>query len=477
MSISRRDALTATLFGGAMIGLRSLATGLPVKMILNPKKALADMQTQGVLTKPQFVIMQTSYLGDPLACNAPGTYDDGGTHSTPQTNYGDLAHPSDVTSQQTGINPVTVTFGSRSYMAAGPWSTLPASTCVCHIQTSNIVHPKEPDVLKLMGATYGAEMFPSILSQQLAKTLVSSTGKNVLQPQPISVGAVSPIESLTFGGQALPTIPPLSLRSMLSPLTAQMYSGTNRLQAMRDDTLNKLYPYYKDSSSMSPAQKSFIDEMVLSQQQVRELDPNALQSLLQVKDNSVDGQIAAAIALIKMWITPVITMHIPFGGDNHADAGLANEASQTVTGMQGIVDLLAALQTNNLTDQVTFISLNTFGRTMKSSTSSDGRSHNSGHQVSLMIGKGFRGGVIGGVGPSSSDTSSNQVPNDYGCVAFDSTSGLPSASGDVTPNGSLMSWAKTVMVGLGASDSDADKTLFNTQGSFTSPPTIRAALA
>ena len=43
-SISRRDALMAALFGGSMIGLRSLVTGLPVKMLLNPKKALADMQ-------------------------------------------------------------------------------------------------------------------------------------------------------------------------------------------------------------------------------------------------------------------------------------------------------------------------------------------------------------------------------------------------------------------------------------------------
>ena len=40
MTISRRDALMATLFGGSMIGLRSIATGLPAKMILEPKKAL-----------------------------------------------------------------------------------------------------------------------------------------------------------------------------------------------------------------------------------------------------------------------------------------------------------------------------------------------------------------------------------------------------------------------------------------------------
>ena len=41
--ITRRNAILSTLFGTGMIGLRSLATGLPASLLLNPRKALADM--------------------------------------------------------------------------------------------------------------------------------------------------------------------------------------------------------------------------------------------------------------------------------------------------------------------------------------------------------------------------------------------------------------------------------------------------
>src|SRR5277367_1664383 len=79
MTISRRDALAAALFGGGMVGLRSIASGLPVKLLLDPKKALADMSAAscaGDVSKAQFIILATSGSGDPFSCNAPGTYDD-----------------------------------------------------------------------------------------------------------------------------------------------------------------------------------------------------------------------------------------------------------------------------------------------------------------------------------------------------------------------------------------------------------------
>ena len=42
MKLSRRRLLTSTLFGAAGIGLRSLATGLPITFLLNPARALAE---------------------------------------------------------------------------------------------------------------------------------------------------------------------------------------------------------------------------------------------------------------------------------------------------------------------------------------------------------------------------------------------------------------------------------------------------
>ena len=98
-----------------------------------------------------------------------------------------------------------------------------------------------------------------------------------------------------------------------------------------------------------------------------------------------------------MKVSPVISIHIPFGGDNHRDVGLATETPQTVSGVATIVSLMQQLATAGLSDQVTLVSLNVFGRTIGPGNT-DGRQHNPNHQVSFTIGKPFKGGIIGGVG-------------------------------------------------------------------------------
>ena len=75
------------------------------------------------------------------------------------------------------------------------------------------------------------------------------------------------------------------------------------------------------------------------------------------------------------------------------------------------------LATAGLSDQVTLMSLNVFGRTIGPGNT-DGRQHNPNHQVSLTIGKPFKGGIIGGVAP---------VDGDYGALAIDSKTGAASA--------------------------------------------------
>ena len=42
------------------------------------------------------------------------------------------------------------------------------------------------------------------------------------------------------------------------------------------------------------------------------------------------------MTLIQMKVTPVVAIHIPFGGDNHHDAALATETAQTVSGVAAI---------------------------------------------------------------------------------------------------------------------------------------------
>ncbi len=200
---------------------------------------------------------------------------------------------------------------------------------------------------------------------------------------------------------------------------------------------------YKNGAS--PAQQQYIDSLVTSQSQVLGINQNFLTAITALKDNSVASQIAAAVALVQMKVSPVIAMHIPFGGDNHSDANLATEVQQTVgadgqSGVGALVALFNALTAAGLQDQVSFISLNVFGRTMGPSTAS-GRNHNGNHHMSLAIGKPFQSAVIGGV--------VSGVQGDYGCTGIDSSSGAADPNGDITPVNTLGSFALSVLTAMG----------------------------
>jgi hypothetical protein len=423
MLITRRDMLLSTLFGAGYVGLRSLATGLPASFLLGPRRALAQGMTACSATdKAQFVIFNTSGAGDPINASVPGTYDD----------------PNIVHSPDPMMAPTSIMLGGQSFMAAAPWATLPRAvldrTSFFHMATTTPVHPKEPEVLKLMGSAKAGEMLPSLLAKQLAPCL------GTIQTQPISLGATSPSEALSFGGATQPIIPALALKATLTSTPGPL---TN-LQALRDQTLGQLYDLYKQDAS--PAQKAYIDSLVTSQQQVRNINQSLLDALSSITDNTASSQILGAITLVQMKVTPVIAIHIPFGGDNHRDVGLASETAQTVSGVAAIASLMQQLEALGLGDQVSFMSLNVFGRTL-GPASTDGRQHNPNHQVSIAIGKPFRSAVIGGVAP---------VKNDYGAVAIDSKSGRAAANGDIAASGTLASFGKTMLAAVGVDAKTTD---------------------
>ena len=137
--------------------------------------------------------------------------------------------------------------------------------------------------------------------------------------------------------------------------------------------------------------------------------------------------------------TPVLSIHVPFGGDNHRDVGLATETTQTVSGVAAIAALMQQLASAGLSDAVTLLSLNVFGRTIGPGNT-DGRQHNPKHQVSISISKPFRGGVIGGIAP---------VQKDYGALAIDSKTGAGAASGDFKAVDTLASFGKTMLAAVG----------------------------
>lgn len=405
-----------TLVGAGGVGLRALATGLPLSFLLDPRRALANgLPSCGDPMKAQYFIMHTSGNGDPLNANVPGCYLDK-----------NITHSADPLMAETPLR-----LGGVTTSAAMPWSTLPQDvlnrTSFWHAMTNTPVHPKETDVLRLMGAIRPTEMFPSLLAKHLAGCLAT------VQSQPITVGASTPSEGLSFNGAALPIIPPLALKATL----ASPVGPLGNLQKLRDTSLSELSDIIK--ASATTAQKRYLDNLVLSQHEIRNVNQNLLSMLDSITDNSVGSQLTAALALIQMNVTPVIAIHIPFGGDNHNDTGLTTETAQTVTGVGAIASLMSRLAAANLTDRVSFISLNVFGRTL-GPANTNGRQHNPNHQVSIAIGKPFRPGVVGGVAP---------VGGDYGATAIDSASGLAKAGGDIAAIDSLAAFGQTVMTAVG----------------------------
>jgi hypothetical protein len=418
--INRRNALLSTLFGAGYVGLRALATGLPASLLLDPRRALADAPPACPgASKAQFIIFNTSGNGDPINASVPGTYEDS-----------KIVHSSDPSMMAKAL-----TLSGQSFQAAMPWTTLPQSvldrTSFWHIMTNTPVHPKEPDVLKLQDTTLAGEMLPSILAKQLAPCL------NTIQAQPISLGATTPSEALTYGGQAQPIIPALALKATLTSPTGPL---TN-LQPLRDQTLDQIYALYK--SHGTAAQQAYIDSLVTSQTQVRSISQSLLNQLESITDNTPASQILAAVTLIQMKVTPVIAIHIPFGSDNHSDPALARETSETVAGVASIASLMAQLASAGLSDQVSFMTLNVFGRTLGQGNT-DGRQHNPNHQVSIAIGKPFKGGVVGGITPMMLGASM-----DYGCLPIDSASGKGSAGGDVTALDTLSAFGQTMLAAVG----------------------------
>src|ERR1700744_6602396 len=112
--LTRRDTLMRVLFGAGLVGLRSLASGIPASILLDPRRAMAAGDGGGAAgaIKPQFVLYSTSFAGDPVNCNAPGTYDD--------PNIQLPTEPSMVSTP--------MTFGSRSVSGAQSWATSSVAT-------------------------------------------------------------------------------------------------------------------------------------------------------------------------------------------------------------------------------------------------------------------------------------------------------------------------------------------------------------
>ena len=454
MRISRRQGLLG-LFGGSL-GLKAFVTGLPAWYLLNPRRATAQDLQCAITAREnlQYLILSVSSNGDPLNCNVPGTYE-----------ATSIIHPT-----QTEVEAVPVTLGDKTYGAALPWadpsvmsptdmamgvatpatgqltSAVLARTAFFHHRTGTTVHGDQPKVMKLLGDMSGGEMVVSAYAKHL------STCFGTVQAAPIAIGARgNSSELVSFAGRTLPSISPTQLKQLL---TGSKNDPLVKARVLRDQALNQLNQLAKDDGS--PVQKQFLDKLATSQTQVRALADQLATTLSAITADDVNGQALAAAALISANVTPVVTIHLSFGGDNHTDANLQAEADQHVSGIRGIQTVMNALGTLtdsagvSLTERVTFATLNVFGRNLngiQKVTDRTGRDHYGNHSVMVMIGKNVKPGVIGGVVAASNGT--------YSAGDIDSASGAQVTGGDVSATKSQAAAVRTLGAALGIPDSVA----------------------
>jgi hypothetical protein len=333
------------------------------------------------------------------------------------------------------------------------------------------VHGDQPKVMKVMGATAGGEMMVSAFAKHLA------TCFGTVRTEPIAVGAgFNGGELVSFGGRTLPAISPLQLKQLLTGSTTDPLV---KLRATRDTSLDSINALIKAEYSVGSVQAQFLDALASSQTQVRTLANQLATTLGKITANDVTGQSWAAAALIAAKVTPVVTMHISFGGDNHSDSNLQGEADQTVSGVAAINKLLMTDTTNGilaslgLLDQVTFSTMNVFGRNLAGIakvTARTGRDHWGNHNVMLMIGKNFKSSVIGGVTPISGATGASG----YAASDIDSASGSASKGADIPAAQTFVAAARTLGSGLGIPDSVQTADWIASAGGKTVPAALTA---
>ncbi len=435
--LSRRQWLQGALFGSAMLAFRAMASGIPPSVLLSPRHGLLGLSDEAVqqkidATRAQFLVLSASDSGEPINCNVPGTFDDP-----------NILHPSDVS-----MAPITFSIGNTSGRGSAVWGSLPdtarARLSFFHHATNSIAHGDFSNVHSLYGAVPNHENLMSAMGKILQEPL------GAIQHQPVNIGVGAP--GLSVGGVAQPAYSPTSIKTYLTAPSS--LSQLNSLTSLRDKTLEQMHAMV--SNSGTSAQRQLLDAWATSQQQARQLSAGVVAQLSAISDNTIKSQMVCATLLCALKLAPSVMVTMSFGGDNHADVDphlglgkLPGEQGSHVTAMAAINAYLQSLGSLGLSDKITFATLSTFGRT-NCRSDYHGRTHNSGHTASILLGANVRGSVIGGVTLQGINLTASNI---------DSQSGMASAGGDIGLADGLNAFASTLASACGIDDASIKATV------------------
>ncbi len=411
--LNRRDLLIAGMLSGGGIGLRSLMTGLPVHFLTQRSMAAAG---------GTFLVYCGRSSGDPVNCNVPGTYKTGYDHS------------------EEFRNPVDLRIGTQVHKAASAWNTLNAdikkTANFFHLHTLTNSHNEMDSVSKIFGAIEPiegrtAEMLPSMIAYEMSKMLGTSLDNPIAMQGP-----------LQFKGRTQTVYRPTDITSLFP---TGLSDARVNARKFRDQLVDSTYRDIKTNGT--PAQKRFLANHAISGDKAKELGDQLAQALNGINGNGTDDKMRTAAALLALKVTPVVTMGLDFGGDNHGDTNLTNETNKHKSSIASINLLYEALKGYGIEDKTIFSLMNVFGRT-PTVNGRGGRDHHGQQSIMFSFGNGIKGGMIGDLMPSSRrGFQSSPLNSQTGRVE----------NPDIDHKETLHSAAKSLMVATGISESKVNK--------------------
>jgi len=401
MSTSRRHFLRRAFHGASGLTLASLATGLPASFLRTGQLARAATGTS-----PTFLVLATNGSGDPLNANCPGSYPNPEDGNDPrwQIEHATTAElGTDVLGEAGGTAYTAADFatgfpctlGGQLTYAARPWADLPeavrSNMAVIRHQMYTNAHPEASKVMEFHGAVKGAgrigvESFPSMIAQELAASLGTT------------LAAPMRLDGVSYSNQGLEVRKqgPLTLQSLFANTGAWNGLEPQEVADFRDFALDRIYQDLQ--SNGTHAQRRVLDSFAISRVEARALAEDLSTGLAPVSttDDPYEQQVLAAVALIEYRVTPVVTMELNFGHDNHQDSDLYDEVTETISGVHYLHRLHEELVARGLDGETSFAYLSVFGRGLTRSNGG-GRNHYGEDHAMVMFGPHVPPGLYGGL--------------------------------------------------------------------------------
>lgn len=448
-----KSALLKSTFSFGSLPLKSLVTGLPVGFLASISSP-ARANSLGYST----LILNHVQAADPINTNVPGTYPAIDKDTNDPLSLIDHPRVTELGAQAEAFEtPATFNLGNNQVKAAGAWASLPEDLRdrlgFWHHATFTNAHPDFSSVRKLNGAATlstsdQTEELGTILAGELASHLATTNSS------PVSLGGTR----VSADGREIPIIKPFDIKNMF----ASSVPNIDKMMALRDRFIDKAYSDTKANGT--PAQMQFLENYAITREEANAFGDQLGQNITDVDGNDAINQARMAVALAQINFSPVITLGIPFGGDNHGDSNLNDEVTDTLEAMEILKTLWQKIKEANLEESITFASLNTFGRDLVRNTTG-GRDHNGEHHCLFTFGPKIQPGVIGGL----KQRFVNNQAKDFTATGFNSSTGVNAGTIDIPYEETLVSVAKTLAKAVGLDDEKIN-------ASFDSGKVIAAAL-